>query len=120
MRQHRPVNDADMIGLKKANVVRKKYLDRELTPELLAVAEGRATQISYAAQGSACTAAYPGARSKPELFSKERLNTVGSKAQKGQCFHHGSHKHYIGQCPRRSNGLEPSPRVAEQPLQTRN
>ena len=112
MRQHRPVNDADMIGLKKANVVRKKYLDRELTPELLAGAEGRATQISYAAQGSACTAAYPGARSKPELFSKERLNTVGSKAQKGQCFHHGCHEHNIGLCSRGSNGLEPSPRVA--------
>ena len=117
MRQYRPENDADMIGLKQylifqANVVRKKYLDGELPPQLLAGAEGRATQISYAAQGSASTAAYPGARSKHELFSVERLNAMGSKAQKGQCFHCGSSEHYIGQCPRRSNGLEPSPRVA--------
>ena len=117
MRQYRPVNDDDMIGLKEAlifqaNVVRKNYLDGELPPQLLTGAEGRATQISYAAQGSASTAAYPGARSKPELYSMERLKAMGSRAQKGQCFHCGSHEHYIGQCPRRSNGLEPSPRVA--------
>ena len=77
----------------QANVVRKKYLnkyiDGELPPQLLAGAEGRATQISYAAHGSASTAAYPGARSKHELFSVERLNAMGNKAQKGQCFHCG-------------------------------
>ena len=28
------------------------------------------------------------------------------------CFHCGSKEHYIGQCPMRSNVLEPSPRVA--------
>ena len=42
----------------------------------------------------------------------ELLNAVGSKAQKGQCFHHGCHEHNIGLCSRGSNGLEPSPRVA--------
>ena len=41
MRQYRPENDADMIGLKQhlifqANVVQKKYLDGELPPQLLA------------------------------------------------------------------------------------
>ena len=117
MRQYRPKNDADMIGLKQhlifqANVVSKKYLDGKLPPQLLAGAEGRATQISYASQGSVSTAAYPGARSKHELCSMERLNAVGSKAQKGKCFNCGSHEHYIGQCPRISNGLEPSPRDA--------
>ena len=41
MRQYRPENDADMIGLKQhlifqANVVQKKYLDGEFPPQLLA------------------------------------------------------------------------------------
>ena len=97
---YKPEKDADMIGqylkqylIFQANVVRKKnlnkYIDGELLPQLLAGAEGRATQISYAAHGSASTAAYPGARSKHELFSVERLNAMGNKAQKGQCFHCG-------------------------------
>ena len=87
MRQYRPENDADMIGLKQhlifqANVVRKKYLDGELPTQLLAETECRATQISYAAQGSASTAAYPGARSKHELVSVERLNPWGAKPRR--------------------------------------
>ena len=64
------------------NVVRKKYLNKYIDGEL-------PTQISYEAHGSASTAAYPGARSKHELFSVERLNAIGNKAQKGQCFHCG-------------------------------
>ena len=43
-----------------------QYLDGKLSPQLLAGAEGRATQICYMAQGSASTAAYPGAKSKHE------------------------------------------------------
>ena len=90
MRQYRPENDADMIGLKQhlifqANVVQKKYLDGELPPQLLAWAEGRATQISYTAQGSASTAAYAGAKRKHELFSMDILNAMENKLQKGAC-----------------------------------
>ena len=116
MRQYRPENDAVMIGLKQhlisqANVVRKKYLDGEVPPQLLAGVEGKTTQISYMAQGSACSAAYSGVKSMHELFSLDRLNAMENKAQKGQCLNCGSKEHYIGQCPRRRYEPEPSPRV---------
>ena len=63
--------------------MRKKYLDCELPPQLLAGAEGRATQISYTAQDSGSTAAYPRAKSKHKLFSMDRLNAMDNKLQKG-------------------------------------
>lgn len=83
-----------------ANVVRRKFLDGELSEEQAVGAECFSTNNSYLDSDSGPT------------VSQIRSNSINAipdrKAQLGPCFYCKQYGHLKAQCPRKANGLPPT------------
>jgi len=102
-----PVTDTEQFRknlMKMATIVRRKYMDGEITEAEALGAEAHASVVSYQ-------------RSRPMEVSLGKASIKqeavyalsGKKGQgNGKCYHCHSKEHFIGQCPRRAAGLAPT------------